>query len=55
MVEGPDRSTTTHVSGDYTGKHSTMLADLLQSTFALHRARITCLATIVVALFKSLS
>ena len=35
-------------------KHSTMLADLLQSTFALHRARITCLATIVIALFKSL-
>ena len=33
-------------------KHSTMLADLLQSTFALHRARITCLATIVIALFK---
>ena len=33
-------------------KHSTMLADLLQSTFALHRARLTCLAAIVIALFK---
>ena len=29
-----------------------MLADLLQSTFALHRARITCLAAIVIALFR---
>ncbi len=28
-------------------KHSTMLADLFQSIFGLHRARITCLATLI--------
>ena len=33
-------------------KHSTKLADLLQSTFALHRARVTCLAALVIALFR---
>ena len=33
-------------------KHSTRLADLLQSTFGLHRARITCLAALVIALFR---
>ena len=33
-------------------KHSTMLADLLQSTFGLHRARTTCLAALIIALFK---
>ena len=33
-------------------KHSTKLADLLQSTFGLHRARVTCLAALVIALFK---
>ena len=39
--------------GDYTLKHSTKLADLLQSIFALHRARLTCLAAVVIALFKA--
>lgn len=33
-------------------KHSTTLADMLQSTFGLHRARLTCLAACVIALFK---
>ena len=33
-------------------KHSTRLADLLQSTFDLHRARLTCLAALVIALFR---
>ena len=33
-------------------KHPTMLADLLQSTLGLHRARTTCLATLILALFK---
>ena len=33
-------------------KHSTRLADLLQSTFGLHRARVTCLAALVIALFR---
>ena len=33
-------------------KHSTMLTDLLQLTFGLHRARIACLAALVIALFK---
>ena len=33
-------------------KHSTKLADLLQSTFGLHRARVTCLAALVIALFR---
>ena len=33
-------------------KHPTMLTDLLQSAFGLHRARITCLANLVSALFK---
>ena len=32
--------------------HSTRLADLLQSTSGLHRARVTCLAALVIALFK---
>ena len=32
--------------------HSTRLADLLQSTAGLHRARVTCLAALVIALFK---
>ena len=39
--------------GDYTLIHSTKLADLLQSIFALHRARLTCLAAVVIALFKA--
>ena len=34
--------------------HSTRLADLLQLTFALNRARLNCLASLVIALFKSL-
>ena len=34
-------------------KHSTKLADLLQSIFALHRAWLTCLAALVIALFKA--
>ena len=33
-------------------KHSTRLADLLQSAFGLHRARVTCLAALVIALFR---
>jgi len=33
-------------------KHSTRLADLLQLTFDLNRARLTCLATLVIAVFK---
>ena len=33
--------------------HSTRLADLLQSTFALHRAPVTCLVALVIALFKT--
>ena len=33
-------------------KHSTRLADLLQSTLGLHRARTTCPATLIIALFK---
>ena len=33
-------------------KHSARLADLLQSTFGLHRARVTCLAALVIALFR---
>ena len=33
-------------------EHATMLANLLQSTFALHRARLTCPAAVVIALFK---
>ena len=33
-------------------KHSIRLADLLQSTFGLHRARVTCLAALVIALFR---
>ena len=33
-------------------KHSTRLADLLQSAFAMNRARRTCLASLVIALFK---
>ena len=32
--------------------HSAKLADLLQSTSGLHRARVTCLAALVIALFK---
>ena len=32
--------------------HSTRLANLLQSTSGLHRARVTCLAALVIALFK---
>ena len=32
--------------------HSTRLADMLQLTFALNRARLTCLASLVIALFK---
>ncbi len=32
--------------------HSTMLTDLLQLTFGLHRARIACLTALVIALFK---
>ena len=32
--------------------HSTRLANLLQSTAGLHRARVTCLAALVIALFK---
>ena len=39
--------------GDYTLIHSTKLADLLQSIFALYRARVTCLAALVIALFKA--
>ena len=31
---------------------STRLADLLQSTSGLYRARVTCLAALVIALFK---
>ena len=33
-------------------KHSTKLADLLQSAFGLHRARATCLGALVTALFR---
>ena len=33
-------------------QHSTRLADLLQPTFGLHRARVTCLASLVIALFR---
>lgn len=33
-------------------KHSARLADLLQSTFGLHRARVACLAALVIALFR---
>ena len=32
--------------------HSTKLTDLLQPTFALNRARLACLAALVIALFK---
>ena len=32
--------------------HSPRLANLLQSTSGLHRARVTCLAALVIALFK---
>lgn len=53
-MEGlPSLSTTPDIPGDYTLKHSTKLADLLQSIFALHRARLTCLAAVVIALFKA--
>jgi hypothetical protein len=33
-------------------KHSARLADLLQSTFGLDRARVTCLTALVIALFR---
>ena len=33
-------------------KHSTKLAGLLQSTFGLHPARGTCLAALIIALFR---
>ena len=33
-------------------KHSTRLADLLQSAFALNRARLACLASLIIALFR---
>ena len=33
-------------------KHSTRLAELLQSTFALNRARLACLASLIIALFR---
>jgi hypothetical protein len=39
--------------GDYTLDHPTMLTDVLQLPFAgWHRARLTCLAALSVALFK---
>lgn len=53
-MEGlPSLSTTPDIPGDYTLKHPSKLADLLQSIFALHRPRITCLAALVIALFKA--